>query len=139
MNMPRLGQSMNTLLPPSHPATRPVWPWMVTHRICSQVGRLIPIPQWWQAELRQATKLKAVHVWPYWGMNRYYRYTVEISTDGKTWEQVGDRGKNTGPSTPDGDVIEFTPRAVRYIRINMLYHNLNPGVHIVEVDVTPAE
>jgi hypothetical protein len=92
-----------------------------------------PYPAWWQLDLERPKTLKGLHVYPYWGGGRYYRYTVEVSRNGVRWRQVGDRSDNTAPSTPEGDRFNFEPVEVRYIRVNMLYHNLNKGVHLVEV------
>ena len=94
-----------------------------------------PYPAWLRIDLEEERKLKAVRVYPYWGSGRYYRYTVEASADGVEWQVVGDMRENTTPSTPKGDRFEFPPRKIRLIRVNMLYHNLNKGVHIVEVKV----
>jgi hypothetical protein len=77
-------------------------------------------------------------IWPYWGGGRYYQYTMEVSKDGTNWQRVGDHGKNTKPSTPEGVRFAFAPLSARYIRVNMLYHSLNEGVHIVEVEVESA-
>jgi len=90
-------------------------------------------PAWLRIDLEKPRVAKAVHVYPYWGGGRYYRYTVEVSADGKDWTMVGDMRKNTAPATSKGDRFEFEPAEVRLIRVNMLYHNLNRGVHIVEV------
>jgi len=98
-----------------------------------------PYPAWLTIDLEEVRTLDAVHVWPYWGMKRYYRYTVEVSADGKNWKQVGDMSKNATPSTPKGDRFKFDPIEARYIRVNVLYHNLNRGVHIVEVRAFPPE
>jgi len=92
-----------------------------------------PYPASLTIDIEEVRTLGCVHVWPYWGQKRYYRYTVEVSRDGKNWRQVGDRSKNTTPSVPKGDRFEFRAAEVRYIRVNMLYHNLNKGVHVVEV------
>jgi hypothetical protein len=97
--------------------------------------RVDPYPASLTVDLKKIRKTKKVHVYPYWGMGRYYRYTVEISTDGKNWRKVGDMSDNTTPSTPQGDIFRFDETAVRFIRVNMLYHNLNKGVHIVEIEV----
>lgn len=98
-----------------------------------------PYPQWWQVDLGKATSINRIHVFPYWGMNRYYKYTVEISTDGKTWSRIADLSENTTPATPVGNNFLFQPVSARYVRVNMLYHNLNPGVHLVEARVFAAE
>ncbi len=92
-----------------------------------------PYPASLTVDLQQRKTLGAVHVWPYWGMGRYYRYTVEISPDGETWRRIGDMGRNATPATPKGDRFQFEPAETRYIRVNMLYHSLNRGVHIVEI------
>ncbi|NQU23310.1 MAG: discoidin domain-containing protein [Candidatus Nealsonbacteria bacterium] len=92
-----------------------------------------PYPASLTVDLQAVRTLGSIHVWPYWGTDRYYRYTVEVSTDGKTWKQVGDKSKNTTPATPQGDRFGFDPIEARYIRVKMLYHSLNKGVHIVEV------
>jgi lysophospholipase L1-like esterase len=96
-------------------------------------------PQWLKVDLGRAVKLKGVQVWPYWGEGRYYQYCVEISTDGKNWILVGDLSKNTTPSTPDGEKFLFAACDVRFIRVRMLYHSLNPSVHLVEVMGIEAE
>ena len=94
-----------------------------------------PYPAWLRIDLDDTRELRAVRVHPYWGGGRYYHYTVEISADGQSWQMVGDMRDNRTPSTPDGDRFEFEPTEVSCIRVNMLYHNLNRGVHIVEVTV----
>jgi hypothetical protein len=92
-----------------------------------------PYPQWLQLDLGKPTTLKGMHLWPYWGGGRYYRYTVAASHDRQNWTTVGDKSANTQPASEKGDRFEFAPREVRYLRVNMLYHSLNPGVHLVEI------
>ena len=42
-----------------------------------------------KALVEEAPKpINRVHVFPYWGNARYYRYTVELSSKGETWKQV---------------------------------------------------
>jgi hypothetical protein len=92
-----------------------------------------PYPQTFALDLEAAHTLTGLHVWTYWGGGRYYRYTVEVSVDGDQWTLVGDRRTNTQPATELGDRFDFAPRAVRFIRVQLLYHSLNPGVHLVEI------
>jgi len=99
--------------------------------------RATPYPQWIKLDLAKPLTLKAIQVWPYWGGGRYYRYNVETSADGTSWEQVGDKLTNTEPATRDGDRFDFTQRAVRFIRVTVRFNSLNTGVHIVEI--TPVE
>jgi len=92
-------------------------------------------PAWLSIDMEKTKIINRIDVYPYWGAGRYYQYTVEVSKDGKIWNKIGDKSKNTTPSTPAGDEFKFDPVEARYIRVNMLYHNLNTGVHIVEVEV----
>lgn len=92
-----------------------------------------PYPAWLKIDLGQSRVLTGVHVRPYWGGGRFYRYKVEISEDGNTWQLVGDMTANAVPSTPNGDRFTFKPTEARFFRVGMLYHNLNKGVHLVEV------
>ncbi len=93
-----------------------------------------PYPQWLKLDLGKPHTLKGIQVWTYWGGERYYQYTVEVSPDGQAWTTVGDKRTNTQPATERGDKFDFPPCAARFIRVNMLYHSLNPGVHVVEVN-----
>ena len=93
-----------------------------------------PYPQWLKLDLEKVRTLKGIQVWTYWGAGRYYRYSVEVSVDGQEWAMVGDKRTNTQPATERGDRFDFVPRQARFLRINMLYHSLNPGVHVVEVN-----
>jgi len=97
-----------------------------------------PYPQWFRIDLERVARIDRIHVFTYWGLDRYYRYTVEVSEDGEHWTRVADRSLNAVPSTPKGDDHRFAPIGARYIRVNMLFHSLNPGVHLVEVKVFVA-
>jgi len=97
-----------------------------------------PYPAWWQVDLEKVTSINRIHVYPYWGMGRHYQYTVEVSTDGKQWNRIADLSANTAPATPEGNDFRFQPVEARYVRVNMLYHSLNKGVHLVEVRVFPS-
>lgn len=96
-------------------------------------------PSWLEVDLEKPVRIDRIHVFPYWGLGRYYRYTVELSEDGKTWTRVADWGKNTRPATAQGDLHAFEARQARYVRVNMLYHSLNRGVHLVEVRIFEAK
>ena len=67
----------------------------------TQFWGTIPAPQWWKVDLQKEYSVDRIHVFPYWDGVRYYQYTVEVSTDGKTWKQVVDASKNatTRPRT----------------------------------------
>ncbi len=97
-----------------------------------------PYPAWLQIDLEKTHRIDRVHVFPYWGGGRHYRYTVEVSEDGKQWKRVADLSDNGKPATPQGDLHKFDAVQARYVRVNMLYHSLNRGVHLVEVRVFEA-
>ncbi len=94
-----------------------------------------PYPAWLQIDLEKPTEIRRVHVFPYRGGGRCYRYVVEVSEDGEAWRTVADQSGNDRPATRDGDDHRFAPRTARYVRVRMLYHSLNRGVHLVEVRV----
>ena len=93
------------------------------------------VPGWWQVDLEKTYKINKIQVFPYWDGGRYYQYTVEVSTDGKTFKQVVDMSKTTEKDTPAGHVHEIAPVEARYVRVNVLKNSANPGVHLVEVRV----
>lgn len=90
-------------------------------------------PEWWQVDLLDSHKLNKVQVMTYWDDHRSYQYTIDVSLDGKTWQQVVDFSKNTTLSTEKGFEHSFDPLIARYIRVNMLHNTANPSFHLVEV------
>ena len=101
-----------------------------------------PGPQWLMVDLQNVHTLNEAAVFPYWDGQRYYQYTLELSTDGKNWTQVVDMSQNTKPSTAEGFTHTFKPTPARYVRINMLkgsaWPQANP-VHLVELRVYQAK
>jgi alpha-N-acetylglucosaminidase len=98
-----------------------------------------PGPQWLQVDLQKPQRIGSVQVWPYWGDGRHYQYKVEVSSDGRQWTLVADMSQNTQPATEKGDLHTIKPVETRYVRVTMLKNSANPGVHIVEIKVMPAE
>ena len=90
-------------------------------------------PQWWQVDLQDSHKLSKIQVVTYWDDQRYYKYTVEVSLDGKAWNPVVDYSQNTNVATKEGTMHTFDPIIARYIRVTMLHNSANPGLHLVEV------
>lgn len=80
-----------------------------------------------------------MQVVPYFDGQRYYQYTVEVSTDGEKWATVADASKNTEVGTEKGYLHTFEPAKARYVRVNMLKNSANPAMHLVEVRVYAAE
>lgn len=98
-----------------------------------------PYPQWLQVDLGEVHRIGRLKVHTYYGGGRYYQYTIEVSRDGKQWEQVVDMTKNVAPATKNGEEHNITTVGARYVRINMLVNSANPGVHLNELMVYEAE
>jgi hypothetical protein len=63
--------------------------------------------------------------------DRYYKYALETSPDGKTWAPVVDRSKGKWRSW---QTIDFVPRRVKAIRLKGLFNSANGGFHAVELE-----
>ncbi len=93
-----------------------------------------PYPQSLTIDLGEMETLHGIHLWPFFTSGRYFQYTVEVSKDQKNWKKVVDMSKNTKVATQEGAKFNFSsPVKCRYIRINMLYHNMSKTVFLVEV------
>ncbi len=88
---------------------------------------------WWQVDLEKPTQVAQIVVVPYYAGNRYYGFTVQSSLDGKQWGMVADWRDNIRPATKAGYAIRFQPAEMRFIRVNLTFHSLNAGRHLVEV------
>ena len=119
---------------PPHPADLANDGWIDTESFwatdVAQTGQEKP---WWQVDLGQPTTVGRVVVVGYFGDKRHYGFTVETSTDARTWETVADRRDSKEPATAEGYVCRFAPRAVRYIRVTQTLNSANTGRHLVEV------
>jgi hypothetical protein len=98
-----------------------------------------PAPQWLRVDLLKPYLVDRIKEYPYWDGSRYYQYTVEASEDGSSWTRVGDKSRNTVPSSPAGDEFKFPASRIRYVRVNMLKCSANEGVHLVELQVFEAK
>jgi hypothetical protein len=97
-----------------------------------------PAPQWLEVDLSELRTIAAIHVFPHWDGERYYQYTVEVSTDGNHWKEVIDRSGNRQPATESGDRFPLPQTRARFVRINMLKNSANSQVHLVELRVLEA-
>lgn len=94
-----------------------------------------PSPQWVQIDLQKPTEIGSIQVFPYFDGERYYRYTISVSSDGKDWKQVVDMSQNTTPASSRGVVHDVGRTTARYIRVNMISNSANIGLHLYEVRV----
>ncbi len=92
-------------------------------------------PSWLQVDLKEPADVNRVRVVFYWSDPRYYRYTVDLSADGKTWATVVDQSKTSTPETAQGHVHRFAPVRARYARVSILGNSANEAVHLLEFEV----
>lgn len=107
----------------------------VNGRISGGYWAAHPYPQWLKIDLQKVESIDAVKLYTYSDGSRYYRYTVEVSTDGQNWTQIVDESRNRMPATSRGKRYGFAPVDARFVRVNMLYNSVNIGVHLTEVQV----
>lgn len=91
-------------------------------------------PCWLEVDLGKVHTIDTVHVYFYWD-GRYYQYTVQVSTDGKTYKTVVDQRENVTPATHEGVIHKFEPVDARYVRIHILKNSVNEAVHLTELKV----
>lgn len=95
-----------------------------------------PAPQWIEIDLEAASEVGGVHLYPYWGDGRVYKYVVEGSLDGIEYQTLVDASENRASASPFGHRHAFSAQ-VRYLRVRMLENSANIGVHLHEVVVLP--
>lgn len=96
-------------------------------------------PQWLEVDLQQARPIAGLCLWTYWDGERSYQYRIEASNDGRRWKALVDASANQDPATEDGYRHEFPATTARYLRVTMLRNSANPGLHVVELRVVPAD
>ena len=97
---------------------------------------------WWAkapasltVDLGTPTVISGILLTTYWGDNRYYQYTIEVSEDGINWNMIIDESENIRVSEPSGRLYPLEDTVCRYVRLNMLKNSVNPSVHVVELKV----
>lgn len=112
----------------------------VDGKITNQSGwHVAPYPQWLQIDLEKPELIDGFRVVTYYDRSRYYQYSIAVSSDGKNWKKVVDMSSNTVISTAQGYIHVFPQQQARHVKITMLKNNANPGVHLNELMVFPAE
>lgn len=94
------------------------------------------LPVWHRVELAAPTEMSAVRVLPFREDGRIYQYKVEGSVDGATWFMLGDKTANSIAAGPEGDLFEFAPRPVKFLRTTFLKNSRGAqnGGHLVEIE-----
>lgn len=94
------------------------------------------IPVWLTVHLAEPQELNAIHLWTYWGGERYYQYVIEGSLDGEDWTVLVDQRDNTAPATAQGEIFSFPTTRVKQVRTTFTYNSVSntAGGHIVEIE-----
>ena len=98
-----------------------------------------PAPGWLVVDLEKATPISRIHLYTWWGDDRYYQYMIELSADGKAWQRVVDATSNTEKTTDQGYRHTFAPVTARYLRVTMLKNSANSAIHVCELRAYPAK
>ncbi|MEI7900030.1 MAG: family 20 glycosylhydrolase [bacterium] len=94
---------------------------------------LNPYPAWLKVDLEKAAKIDRLQLYCWWGDDRSYKYTIDLSVDDVTWKRVVDASQNTQQTSDQGYRHTFAPTQARYIRVTMLENTANSAVHICEL------
>jgi hypothetical protein len=97
-----------------------------------------PSPGWLVVDLENTPVLNQIHLYTWWGDDRYYQYSIELSMDGIIWKRVVDASSCTEKTTDQGYRHTFAPTKARYLRITMLKNSANSASHISEIRAYPA-
>jgi len=90
-----------------------------------------------QVDLGSAIPVHAAHV-TFFHDGRTYTFTLELSEDGKTWNQVAGNTTAPKPATAEGLRLNFPATPARYVRLNVLKNSQNEAVHVLELKVFQA-
>ena len=100
----------------------------------------MPLPQWLEVDLGSVKRVSGARIWPAWTTDpsvkrRFYRYVVEGSGDGESWQPLIDESKNVDMAGPDGLTRWFAPVQVRRVRVTVDYCATNEGAMISELEL----
>jgi hypothetical protein len=98
-----------------------------------------PTPVSMTVDLEKPTEINRVHIYFYWGDERYYQYRVDVSNDKRAWKTIIDETKNTELVTKDGYRHGFEPLTTRYLRLTVTKNSANYASHVVEFRVLGPE
>jgi hypothetical protein len=102
-----------------------------------QIKEAITLPP--GRDLLEVHSIDRIKVVTFYDEARFYQYKVEVSEDGKQWQQVVDMVGNTRPSTGAGETFRFPALKARHVRIHMLKNSAYPGLHLNELLVFEAK
>ncbi len=89
------------------------------------------IPSQWTIALKEVYRLSEIRFLLFASGKRYYRYTVEVSPDGKDFTMLADRSQGEWRGWQS---LRFTAKPVKAIRIKGLHNSKNDYFHIIEFE-----
>lgn len=95
---------------------------VITDGVSGDVGSFwlgYPIPCSLTIDLGRAQEINRVDVVPFWAAGLPTQYLVDLSEDGKTWQQVVDAGNQQVKPEAAGYVHRFSRRVARYMRVRI--------------------
>jgi tetratricopeptide (TPR) repeat protein len=81
--------------------------------------------------LPRALPLRMIRLLLWDGQARFYRFAVETSSDGRSFQPLVDRGQGEWRSW---QTLSFAPRRVKAIKLKGLYNSANGDFHCVELE-----
>lgn len=87
---------------------------------------------WVIIDLEKEHLITRFKTYTFWDGYRYYEYTIDVSLDGISWQQVVDQSKNRELSVPEGQEDRISSTEARFVRLNLIRNSANPGLHLVE-------
>jgi hypothetical protein len=81
--------------------------------------------------LPRALPLRMIRLLLWDGQARFYRFAVETSSDGRSFQPLVDRGQGEWRSW---QTLSFPPRRVKAIKLKGLYNSANGDFHCVELE-----
>ncbi|HRE95034.1 MAG TPA: family 20 glycosylhydrolase [Fimbriimonadaceae bacterium] len=103
---------------------------LVTDGVADDIGSFwmcYPLPADLKVDLGRAVEARRVEIVAFYAAGSALQYRVQVSTDGLTWEEVADASANSTGATAEGYVHRFSPRPVRYVRVQDLRSLQHPS------------
>jgi ABC-type transporter MlaC component len=99
----------------------------------SSYWQAMTYPKWWKVDLGGIYDITGIVIRNYVDGRRYYHYTIEGSSDDKTYSPIASK-TSSSVATNSGDSYTVSTSA-RYLRVNITYNSSGTGVHISDFRV----
>lgn len=113
---------------------------LVTDGVADDTGSFwmcYPLPADLTLDLNRVVEARRIEVVAFYAAGSALQYRVQVSTDGIHWTEVADASANEEAARPEGYVHRFTPRPVRFVRVQALrslqHPRTMPRIHEIRV------